>query len=86
MIMNYKKPALLSTVLTLLLVLSLSVALGTSPAAAAPAPNPALDAQPTLTEDEILCAEMKLLMADIEQEFFLTPASPMKWSLGFGDV
>lgn len=76
MIMNYKKPALLSTVLTLLLVLSLSVALGTSPAAAAPAPDPALDAQPTLTEDEILCAEMKLLMADIEQEFFLTPASP----------
>lgn len=41
MIMNYKKPALLSTVLTLLLVLSLSVALGTSPAAAVSAPNPA---------------------------------------------
>lgn len=36
MIMNYKKPTLLSTVLTPLLVLSLSVTLGTSPATAAP--------------------------------------------------
>jgi len=78
MIMNYKKPALLSTVLTLLLVLSLSVALGTSPAAAAPATepapvvsDPAENTEPALPKEELLLAELDQFIASLDPEIKL---------------